>query len=764
MIPEFHHDALIYAEHVVRYLFASRFVRGRRVLDLGSGVGYGSDMLKSAGATEVIGIDRSREAVAYGLEHHAHFAPDYLMADAESLPVRDQQFDVVVSFETLEHVGDHRRMLAEAKRVMRPGGLLILSTPNKGIYMDGNPFHTKEFTLTELEEDLTARFEHVGVFAQDNWIMSAILSPSAMERVDKPIDGDLKVFKTAGRPAAQTLYLVSLCSDVPLPKISQQVAVTDIVEMRRYVEEIDRLTAGIHRLGKDVVERDAALLQRDALIAEKDGALAQRDALLTEKDAALAKTEADLAERESLLAQRDESLGQVTEQLAAIRQSLGYRILEGYRRRIRWLFPPGSWRGLPYRAMRRAVRMLLNLRRNPKSVIRRALKAQRRYGTKALVSKSITHLIGGAPEPLDPVRYALSVNWRAQERPQLIVKQRLNIDNPTINWVIPTLGEGGGHRTIFRFVEFLAERGFRQRIYEMPVGTPPRSSRDELRSLIQRFYGLSVSDAYNRFEDMAPADLTLATSWHTAYPVAKFAETRRKLYFIQDFEPFFAPVGTESALAENTYRFGFHGITAGRWLCEKLSRDFAMECDFFNLAVDQQVYFPKGTGERNKITFYARPATPRRGFDMGVKALEIFHSRNPGYEIVFAGGDLPESSPGFPVTNVGYVGEDKLNDLYNQSAAAMVISLTNCSLLPLEIMATGCPVVTTVGENNELVLPPDSAIFALPSPHHLAEALEDTVVNPPPPEKLTEQASQYCWENETAKVETVLKRLLQETG
>ena len=85
MIPEYHHDALIYAEHVVRYLFASRFVRGRRVLDLGSGVGYGSDMLKSAGATEVIGIDRSREAVAYGLEHHAHFAPDYLMADAELL-------------------------------------------------------------------------------------------------------------------------------------------------------------------------------------------------------------------------------------------------------------------------------------------------------------------------------------------------------------------------------------------------------------------------------------------------------------------------------------------------------------------------------------------------------------------------------------------------------------------------------------------------------------------------------------------------------
>lgn len=529
------------------------------------------------------------------------------------------------------------------------------------------------------------------------------------------------------------------------------------VAIQERERELDVRAAGL-------AERDAALAEKDAALADKDAALAQKDAALADKDAALVKTEAALAERESLLAHRDESLGQVTQELIAIRQSLGYRILEGYRRRIRWLFPPGSWRGLPYRALRRAVRVLLNLRRRPASIIQRALKARRRYGTKALVGKSLDHLIGDTTEPLDPVRYALTIDWRAQQRPQLIVKEPLNIDSPTINWVIPTLGEGGGHRTIFRFVEYLARQGFRQRIYEMPVGRPPRSSRDELRLLIQSFFGLSMADAYNQFEDMAPADITLATSWHTAYPVGKFAETRKKLYFVQDFEPFFAPVGTESALTENTYRFGFHGITAGRWLAEKLSRDFAMKCDFFNLAVDLQVYFPKRVEERKKIVFYARPATPRRGFELGVKALEIFHSRNPGYEIIFAGGDLAKESFPFPVTNVGYVSEEKLNDLYNQSAAAVVVSLTNCSLLPLEIMATGCPVVTTVGENNELMLPPDSAIFAVPSPHHLAEALEDTAVNPPPREKLIEQASQFRWEDETAKVEAVFKRLLQETG
>ncbi len=177
--------------------------------------------------------------------------------------------------------------------------------------------------------------------------------------------------------------------------------------------------------------------------------------------------------------------------------------------------------------------------------------------------------------------------------------------------------------------------------------------------------------------------------------------------------------------------------------------------------MDPQTYFPRNLAERKKIFFYARPATPRRGFHLGLKALEIFHSRNPGFQLVFAGADLSRESFPFPVTNVGYISARDLNDLYNECAAALVVSLTNCSLLPPEIMATGCPVVTTTGENNEKVLPADSAIFAAPSPHHLAEALENAVRNPPPREKLIEQASQFRWEDEIAKVEAIFKRVLR---
>ncbi len=354
MIPEFHHDALIYAEHVVRYLFASRLVRGKRVLDVGSGVGYGSNMLKGAGAAKVIGLDRSREAIAYGLDRHAALHPDYLVADAESLPLQDGQFDVVVSFETLEHVADYHRFLEEAKRVMRPGGLLILSTPNKGIYIGGNPFHTKEFTFAELGETLRNYFRHVEIFAQDNWITGAILAPSTMERADSRIADGVKVYKTVEKPANKALYIVSLCSDASVPKAGQELALTDIWVERRYVEEISRLGADIHRLSTDVAERDAVLVQRDALLAEKDTALAEKDAAVAEYEAALVEKDGVLVAQDTALNESRAVLAGVAQELEVIRRSRSYLLISGLRRRLSELFPAGTLRG---RALRKAQRL-----------------------------------------------------------------------------------------------------------------------------------------------------------------------------------------------------------------------------------------------------------------------------------------------------------------------------------------------------------------------------------------------------------------------
>lgn len=724
--------------------------RNKRVLEVGPATGYMTEALRQRGC-RVTGLEKDPVAA----ERAAQFCERIIVGDVQQIDFEsafgEERFDVVMFGDVLEHLEDPEGVLARASCLLAPRGYVVASVPNVAHGSIRLALLAGQFRYTEL--GLLDR-THLRFFTREG-----------LERLFREAGYRVGVWRRVTVDPFQTEVQVRE-ADYPEQLVASLREDAEALTYQFVVKAHPRAPAkGRSRArsrGGGASEQQGsrvlgALRQMEKEIAERDAALAQRDAALAEKDAAL-------AEKESLLAQQGEALLQASDHLIAIRQSLGYRVLEGYRRWIRWLFPPDSWRGLPYRALRRGVRWLLDFRNHQRFLIQRPVRAQQRYGTRAVLAKSIDRLTARVGNHVDPIEYALSVDWRVQRPPELILRQPLNLESLTINWVIPTLGEGGGHRTIFRFVEHLANHGHRQRIYEMPVAGPQRSSREELRGLIRRFYDLDISDVFQGCEEMAPADITLATSWHTAYPVARFAEARRKFYFVQDFEPFFAPVGTESVLAENTYRFGFHGITAGRWLAEKLAQEFGMECDYFNLAVDTQVYFPKDVGGRKKIFFYARPATPRRGFELGIKALQIFHSRHPDFEIVLAGGNRAGKDLPFPVTDVGYVSEQRLNDLYNQSAAALVVSLTNCSLLPLEIMATGCPVVTTIGENNEKVLPPDSAIFAAPSPHHLAEAIAKAVRNPPPREKLIATACRFRWNDEMPKVEAILRRCVQEAA
>ena len=787
-LPFDHYQRYAITQKIVTILRASNSDQPFTILDVG---GHGSSLKHYLPNDTVVLADIEPPPTTTHPSVPLHY-DDYLLASGAALPFMDNSVDFLTAHDTLEHVPERERsaFLKEAIRVARQ--FVILNGPvyrpetaaaeqRLALLMERTNGEVYPYLAEHLEyglpkdEDIAAAIRDWGLpFVTvpngdlGRWLLVMGLKFYALSLPNsgpllEVLDPTYNAF-FSDNDFGETCYRVAyiIAKDRSLAKGLQRVekAFAPLLAQPPFPVDPGGIESLLQALENHAIDVHRQATQMEASVAQRDVLLAQNDAALAKNDRALAKKSTALKELESLLAQRQEALEHTMRELTGIRQSSGYRILEAYRQRIRWLFPPDSWRSRPYTGLRRGVSWLLGFRSRQPAIVRRALKARRSYGTKALVGKSISRLSGKTTDALDPVAYALTVDWRTQRPPHLIVRQPLNIDSPTINWVIPTVGEGGGHLNIFRFVRFLAQRGFQQRIYEMPVGRTPRSSRDELTALVQRLYDLSIPDVYLDFEDMVPSDMIVATSWHTAYPVFKFAETRKKFYMVQDFEPLFTPTGTESALAENTYRFGFHGITAGRWLADKLSRDFGMECDYFNLAVDLKTYFPRNLAERKKIFFYARPATPRRGFELGLKTLEIFHSRNPEYQIVLAGGDLNGVSLPFPATNVGYTSEQKLNDLYNESAAALVVSLTNCSLLPLDIMATGCPVVTTTGENNEKVLPPDSAIFVVPSPHHLAEALEDAVRHPPHRESLSEKASQFSWEDEAVRLDAIFKRLL----
>src|SRR5262249_16339995 len=141
--------------------------------------------------------------------------------------------------------------------------------------------------------------------------------------------------------------------------------------------------------------------------------------------------------------------------------------------------------------------------------------------------------------------------------------------------------------------------------------------------------------------------------------------------------------------AENTYRMNLHGITAGGWLEHKLSSEYGMKCDHYDFGTDTNLYRFENKKKRKEIFFYARPVTVRRGFELGIMALQLFHQKRPDYTITLAGWDVSEYDIPFPYKNLKTMGLEELSDIYNKCAAGLVISLTNMSLLPLELLSAG---------------------------------------------------------------------------
>jgi glycosyltransferase involved in cell wall biosynthesis/SAM-dependent methyltransferase len=156
--------------HLARYLFARRHTGRGRVLDVACGTGYGLRLLREAGA-QVVGVDLDREAVRLARQPDSECPSSVLVADGTTLPFTDESFDVVVSFETLEHVADRARFVSELSRVLRDDGLLILSTPNANHTrpVEGkpaNPFHLHEYEPDELCVELATAFSTTEMLGQ----------------------------------------------------------------------------------------------------------------------------------------------------------------------------------------------------------------------------------------------------------------------------------------------------------------------------------------------------------------------------------------------------------------------------------------------------------------------------------------------------------------------------------------------------------------------------------------------------------------------
>lgn len=337
-----------------------------------------------------------------------------------------------------------------------------------------------------------------------------------------------------------------------------------------------------------------------------------------------------------------------------------------------------------------------------------------------------------------------------------------------INWVVPEFEKGsGGHTTIFRFISALERRGFHSRIY---VYRAVKLTDDEkLHTLLRDHFQLLDSrvESYCDVKDMKFAHATVATSWITAYFVRNFHNTISKFYFIQDFEPHFYAHGSEYSFAENTYTFGFRGITAGDWLRDVVRRDYGMEAVSFRFSYDRKIYYPRPKKDgRPTVFFYARPVTPRREWELGLLALHELWKRVPELEVLFAGWDVSTYDIPFPHQNRGVVSMETLAELYTQSDLCLVISGTNLSLVPLEIMGCGRVAVCTKGENSSWMVTEENAVLVDSDPLAIAGTMEYYLKNPRAREEICKKgmafAEQTSWEKEADKVYEAMKRWIAE--
>lgn len=201
-------EQIIYDEHIIRYELAKSFIKGKEVLDIACGTGYGSHILSKAGAKRVIGMDIDKKALRMARQKYLEENLEFKHGDAEKIGLEDDSADIITSFETIEHLDDPKQFLREIKRVLKDNGLLILSTPNREVSGQQNPYHVHEFEREELEKFLKHYFDHISVIEQHNALSSYLRS--------EHFENNQKYCRMLISNRSEPCYFIVLCSNSPV--------------------------------------------------------------------------------------------------------------------------------------------------------------------------------------------------------------------------------------------------------------------------------------------------------------------------------------------------------------------------------------------------------------------------------------------------------------------------------------------------------------------------------------------------------------------
>jgi O-antigen biosynthesis protein len=316
-------------------------------------------------------------------------------------------------------------------------------------------------------------------------------------------------------------------------------------------------------------------------------------------------------------------------------------------------------------------------------------------------ARGLRRMVGSAPAS-KAIGMPLAMSELARRGPApLAAGGPIDASAMSIAAVIPSFKRGsGGHATIARLLEALRALGHEVSVWlEDSEGWHTSRSPEQLSADFREFFDageLSLAAGFDRWQG---ADMVLATGWQTVARVLMLPGAGARAYLVQDHEPDFYAASAESLWAQWTYRQGLHAIAASPWLAKLLQERYECSSTSFDLALDHAVYRP-GPDERREdlVVFYARASTPRRAVPLGLAALGELAERHPDLTIGLFGQGSPLET-GFRHRDLGILDGASLARLYSDATVGMVLSVTNPSLICLEMMACGLPCVELASDS-----------------------------------------------------------------
>ena len=311
----------------------------------------------------------------------------------------------------------------------------------------------------------------------------------------------------------------------------------------------------------------------------------------------------------------------------------------------------------------------------------------------------------------------------------------------TVAVVMPEPPRGsGGHASIMRMVAGLDAAGHRVAVHIVPGAQMRHATERDVARFMRAHFPRSGA-RFRLGAQLAPSDVAIATGWTTAHAVAFAQNVATKLYFVQDFEPYFQPFGPDWLAAEATYGLGLGHITLGPWLAETLRARRGARAEPIDFGVDHAVYRPSDAADVSsaaparalRVVFYGRASTPRRGVALGLAALGRVKAARPEVQVVLYGGEPGQRLADFPHVQAGVLAPGALAALYRSADCGLALSYTNLSFVPIEMAACGLPVVVARSEPSAwFQRDGETCLVAESTPDDLAQAvlrvLDDTAL------------------------------------